>query len=545
MASTTFQRATAAAQSLAANLFEHVPVACPTITVAGAGGRGTIVPDSYRLTDEALRYDIATYSGRVQAPDFTAIAVAVAVTAAAPATIDLSAEGTIEEIAVAEHLRALHVAFSVRRAGVEAATSLSGAADVLWRPDRTSGDTTVAMAVWELMPRVDAGLLPRAVTDDVEELIGQHLSAATLGQFQRMWRAALTGRPIPSRRATPVAWLALARQWLALHRQALPDVALPDFGAAAGELGWTANPTGDPLARNLAAQLTAAADAVRQEASAFSAQHAAHGRRTGASTAADGIVGAGGATSSGQRLVAWRAPDATDMKNRRTFATGLVVAGHRSPSIVPTPVAYPSGRLNPRALVARTAQANAGLPITAKPWTAMRSTARTSTRLRLAMVIDASATMQRWAQTTASLGWAASHAVAELGGLHALWGFGGSAFAVVDAGIAPSQVPVVLDPGSGSAGAGDAIRGATAAVDGDGVGLVVVVTDGALPDLTDVQDAVDDAVSAGFTVVWAMPDSDADRVRPRQAHVIDAQSPSTVAQSIADTAFSLLSAGRR
>lgn len=537
---TTFQRATTAAAALAAELFPHTQYPVPTIVVGARSGAGVIVPDRYRLPDSALRQDIGTYTGKLRAAPFVAATVAVSTAAAAPSVVDLSAEATDDHIQVAQHLRALHIGFQLRTAGIEEAGTLTAVADTLWRPERTTGPVTAALAVWELLPRVDAAMLPPSVTSDIRDLLGEHLPIASLAEFQRLWRAALTGHPTPTTVPTALDWLALAAQWIDLHHQTFPDVPLPGLGTD-GILQWPENPTRDPLGRYLSASLLEAAKTAKDRAARLSAliRDAAPAVGVG-HAAAGGEIGAGGPMTSGRRLVSWREPTERDLKNRRTFMQGLVVAGHRAPSMASTPISYPAGRLNTRQLVARSAQWAAGLPVTAKPWTAMRSVPRTSTRLRLAVIVDASATMQRWAQTAAPLGWAAAHAVAEIGGQHTLWGFGGDAFPIVSSGVAPSKVPVVLDPGSGSAGAGAAIRSSTAELTGDGVGLIVVVTDGALPDETDVQDAVDDAVRAGFTVVWAMPDSGEDRVRPRQAHVLERQTPDKVAATISDTAFALL-----
>lgn len=537
---TPFQRAHQSVTGLTEELFAATDYPCPVVTVAASAGRGVLVPGRYRLSNQDLREDIATYTGRLRSPRLAAATSVVASAAAAVSQIDLSVEGTAEQIQVAEYLRGLHVGFQLRHARVEEAGTVTACADSLWRPEQTTGDTTVALAVWELLPRVDGTLLPPTVTADVADLIDERLPRTALAAFQKLWRAALTGRP--NRRSTPTIldWLGLATTWIDLHRQTFPDVALPNTDPVGGLL-WPINPTGDRLGRTLAAGLIGAARSAEERADGLFADldDTLPGMRVGSTNSA-GTTGAGGALASGKRVVTWREPTEQDMKNRRVFTQGLIIAGHRSPSIALTPVAHPSGRLNPRQLVARSAQLAAGLPVTAKPWTAKRSVPRTSTKLRLAVIIDASATMQRWAQTAAPLGWAAAHASAELGGQHTLWGFGGEAFPIVAAGIAPAQVPVVLDPGSGSAGAGEAIRKAAAEIPGTGVGLVVVVTDGALPDGTDIEDAVDDAVAAGFTVVWAMPDSAAGRIQPRQATILDKQTPASIAATITETAFALL-----
>lgn len=213
--------------------------------------------------------------------------------------------------------------------------------------------------------------------------------------------------------------------------------------------------------------------------------------------------------------------------------------------MAPTPVPYPSGRLNPRQLVARAGQIATGRQVTATPWTAIRPVPRTAEVLRLGVIVDASATMRPWVEMATSLAWAAAHAVDQRGGQHTMWAFGGEAFVVVGDGVAPPKVPVISDPGSGSAGCGAAVTAARSALTGRGAGLLVVITDGLLPDSQDVQDAVDDAHADGFQLVWALAGIGGDRFIPAGVSVVDQPAPAAMAEAITSAALSVLTSSYR
>ena len=490
------------------------------------------------LTRDELRSDIATYRGRLAAPAFTAAAVNAIAAANATFSVDMSAHATPEQITVAEHFRALRNEWCIRGVGLAEATSITAAVDRLWRPDRYSGDSVVAIALLELLPRADATLIPPTAAQDVRRSVCEQLGSPALVKFLRLWRSALTGRPTGTRTPSLLDWIDHACRWLALTAQHLPGLSFNRTanGRSAIDL-LSPNPSGDPLGRTAQAALRDAARVaiarVTELSLAPDGSAIQPAQRIAARTAAGSA--AGGATVSGQRTLQWRHPTDNDHHNRRLFTSKLAAAGHRRPTLAPTPVSYPTGRTNTRQLVIQQAQVKLGRPVTATPWTAMRTQARLSEELLLAIVIDTSATMSAWTGVTVPLGWAAAHAVAELGGVCAVWGFAGEHFPIIEPSHQPPEVPEIRDPGSGSYGAVTAMREATAPLlTRNGCAVLVVVTDGKLPDDDEVRAAVADYTAAGIAVVWVMPRS-ASRsgaVRPDSATIIDDQVPATVAEAI-------------
>lgn len=523
----------------------------PRVGVPRDGDTVWIDPSRYRLGARELRQDIATYLGRLRASRFTAVASAAIAASQARLRIDLSAEATPEQVAATEHLMTLRAAAVLHSEGVEGLGSLTGGADVLWQPEHYGTSALLAVSVWDLLPRADIAVLNASSVDFAYRAAKSRLAPATLARWQQMWRQALAGRPAARRNPRVMDWLQLGRQWIDLHQDTFGDVSLqvvpytPLTGA--DRFGFRQAPSDD--GHQLALELAAAAQEVVRRDAGMAAEIGDHPHRPGiapfSGSVDDAAGGAGGAVVSGQRTILWRNPSEADRRNLRIFRSGLTVAGHRAPAPAPTPVRYPSGRLNPRQLVARAGQISTGQPVTAAPWTALKPVARTAQLLRLGVIVDVSATMRPWTEVAAPLGWAAAHAVAQRGGQHTLWGFGGEAFPIVADGVAPPQVPVISDPGSGSAGCGQALTAAADMLTGAGAGLLIVITDGLLPDTVDVQDAVDDVLAAGFAVVWVMPQSATSGFRPRRVRVIDDRTPATLAAAITETSLAVLAGSAR
>lgn len=521
------------------------PAATPVVVAAApTPGRPHLDARRLHLTRRHLRTDISTYGGRLKAPTFTAGAVHAIAGSGAIFHVDLTAHATVEQIVLAQHLRALHNEWKIRSAGVAEAATVTAAAQHLWHPDHYSGDAVTALALLELLPRADCTLLPVSAVTSVRAAAADRLGAQRYVEFLHLWRAALTGRPTKTSRPSLLDWLALADTWLALMRSHLPAVSVTVAQTADDQVrAWTlltTNPCGDPVGRAGQAELAAAAHTAVQRCAQLADQRDAHDDnlrplQRQAKGSRDSTGGAGGATVSGQRTLLWRSATPDDDRNRRQFAHALSTAGHRGPRIAPTPVTYPTGRPNTRQLAIRQAQIAAGRIPTATPWTALRTQPRLSEQLLLAMVIDTSATMAAWTGATLPLGWAAAHAVADLGGICAVWGFAGEAFPIIGGGRAPQMVPQLHDPGSGSFGSIAAMQEATAPLQRRrGCPVLVVVTDGKLPGGDEVRAAVADYVADGVEVVWVMPRTTTgpDVIRPAAATIVDDYTPTTVAAGI-------------
>lgn len=539
------------AQQAVAGLCRQLQVDTVPVVAADSGAPDVAVdPARYRLNEHELRQPISGYSGRLRAPRFTAVAVAAIAAADADFGLDLAAEASPAQLACAVHLRTVHAAARFRAAGIDGVGDLTAGMNVLWPTTNYDSRMLTAVAVWDLLPRADIAVIPTAAVDVAYQQARDMLGDDVLGCWQRLWRAAASGRPTPRKSPRVVDWLQLASRWLDLHDTTfptLPVVPAPKPVIVAADM-FTSVGEAAPAGQALSAAMTeAAAERARRDrgmAASIDTTLPSPGSGAAVGPGSPGLGGAGGAAG-GSAVITWRRPVPADRENLRTLRDGLTVAGHRSPSMAPTPVRYPSGRLNPRRLVTRAGQIATGKPVTAAPWTSDRPVPRTSERLRLGVIVDASATMLPWSNVAAPMAWAAAHAVASRGGQHCLWAFGGEAFPVVAAGVAPPDVPVIGDRRAGSAGCGTAIADTTAMLGGDGAGLLIVITDGLLPDRGDVQDAVDDAVTAGFAVVWVMPPGSVDGLRPHGCAVVDDQSPGTLAATISTAAVHALATRSR
>lgn len=489
------------------------------------------------LSRKELRHDISTYFGRLASPVLAAAAIPAIAAESSASSTDWPANALADELALGQHLRALTVEWEIRRHNVGQVTSVAAAAHHLWRPDRYTDDGVIALAVLELLPRVDAALLPESAVQTIKPAVVARMGIPAVHQCVRLWRQGLHGKD-----TTGDQWVQLARELLTRLCAAIP---VPDHEIRATEPGVAAQLYGNTAAGALGVRthhdLVAAAERVIESAHRL---HASRPAPTSDPASQNGArihpddTGTSGGLFVGQRTILWRPPTHADHRNRRLFTRRLDIAGRRTPGVAQVPSARPRGRTNTRLLMIRGAQLAAGRAPTAKPWIAQEASPRMSERLLVAMVIDTSATMAPWIDVTAPLGWATAHAVAELGGLCTLWGFGGQAYPIIDSRRAPDQVPVIRDTGSGSDGAATAIEEATKPMlTRSGCRILVVVTDGKLPDEDIVLAAVADARAAGISVIWAMRGSGRgqDVVRPTTATVLEDQTPRIIAEVIADS----------
>lgn len=536
-----YTAATAAVAELAERFADDSSQNSTAIVVSARPHPGSdVVIDAnhLRLTRTALSAPIADYVGQLQAPQFYAAAYMAIAAAAGRIPADLAANATSRrDVVIAEHFRAVAAEWRMRAQSPVHTPPAAAAANTLWPVEQYCGDTLFVFVLTELLPRIDSAVLPRSAGTAALDMVKEH-ARAVLPDCVALWREAILGTPGGHSSPSVTDWISHAQRWNSLMQSAFPtarwhDAEDHDGGFTAADRILATHPCQSDLAhecrQNLSATTIHATAQAADMLTLVQAQPPAQPHRAGT---AQRTLHAGG-TETGDRSVRYRAPGEADMRARSTFLAELADAGHRSPHLTPTPVPFPSGRLHTRRLIARNAQIAAGRTPTAMPWTALRPHPRLAVRLALALVIDSSATMLRWANHTATLGWAAAHAVAELGGVCAVWGFAGEAFPIIEAGAAPGDVPVVEDNYAGSAGSVTAMRSALDAIRGcDGHRVLAVVTDGLLPDPVEVCDAVDDFVGDGIQVVWVLRDQAGRAVRPTAAVVVEPDGPQRAAVDI-------------
>lgn len=180
------------------------------------------------------------------------------------------------------------------------------------------------------------------------------------------------------------------------------------------------------------------------------------------------------------RHLHYRQPTQKEKRSAVAVSRDLQKLRYRKPGTTTTASQIPHGRLNTRQLVQFTAQRTAGSLVTATPWSEKATLQSEQPGLSCALVLDASWSMATFIRNLVSLNWVMAQATRTVGGTLSSWGFGGNAFEIVRAGTTPRLVPEVVDTGSNSLGAAEAL--AHAALDanleaGSGARIAIVVTD--------------------------------------------------------------------
>ncbi|WP_137726331.1 vWA domain-containing protein [Prescottella subtropica] len=384
----------------------------------------------------------------------------------------------------------------------------------------------VRLMVTEILPRVDLMVLPAYVSRPVKQWLVQCGARTALAGCVGVWRRAAS-LDVTDRAGWEELGVAFADAVDALCGD-MPDA------LATTDLWEAVTPTVDAIAD--------AARTCRDTAAQFA--DTAEPAPLPATTTVDVDGGQAGTGLPHHRMLRYTDPTNLERAARDQFAARLSTASYRSPGMYTQAVAHPAGRLNTRELVRLSAQTRLGLQATAKPWTRHAIAPRARVHLTFAMVFDASLTMSPWANHAGPLGWAVASAVHQLGGSCTVRGFGGDTFEVIRPGTAPAQVPRVIDSGSGSDGCDTALAEVIAdsrILDRDGARVVVVLTDGKLPqqDAAGIDNAVDKLRDAGVVVLWVLPSVQVTAdVIPARATVLTSVTPESfipvVAQAVVD-----------
>lgn len=391
-------------------------------------------------------------------------------------------------------------------------------------PIAGSDDAVAYQLLSTVCPRADALVLPTTATARIKAQLVDYLGPVAMREFMSVWRALLAA---PDQRSV---LLDLSEQWLALAHAHLPRhqdrVSTPTLLATTAQ-----HATNDLEAIEAAAMRRI--EAQRDEANELDG--ALH-----PDTEFDpdhGLAGAGTGLPA-HRALRHRAPTEADTSLRNELRSALSVAQSRQVTTIARPSHTPIGRADPRELVRMSAQRHSGTPVTAAPWTRHIPEMDAQPDILVAAVLDTSASMAPWLATAAPLMWAVSCAAHDLGGAAAVWGFGGDAFEIIQAGSAPHLVPHVIDSGSGSTGYAAAVATACDQVRLLGTGgarLLVVLTDGRLHDPEEarhLQRTVADAVASGVTVLWALTGGTAEALAPDQAIVVPGVTPGRFADTV-------------
>ncbi|MFE3631550.1 vWA domain-containing protein [Streptomyces goshikiensis] len=225
-----------------------------------------------------------------------------------------------------------------------------------------------------------------------------------------------------------------------------------------------------------------------------------------AKKAAATVFPSGGGTAARHVRVADKKPTEEQTRQARTLLRALAAAQYRDEDRTTLRVTAPPGRPVMRELVRRASQIHAGTDITAKPWTRTSRRQVQNPPLRVGISLDVSGSMDPWMNAVASTGWALAHAVASprLAGTVAATVWNGAAAPLIAPGKRPEKVPTPV-AGGGSSGCPQSLYALDGALDltaSEGARVVVVVTDGDLPNRDEIQKATTHLTRAGVKVLW-------------------------------------------
>lgn len=225
----------------------------------------------------------------------------------------------------------------------------------------------------------------------------------------------------------------------------------------------------------------------------------------------------------------------SDLELKASLTEALRGAHTPVPVITTLASNTPRGRAQPRELVQLKAQQARGAVPTATPWRRLAPSVDTKGReLTVAAVFDASVSMRAWLDAGTQLMWALTAATREIGGKAAAWCFGGEAFELIRPDTAPRSVPYLRSGAPTSSGYADAVHAVAEAVrldTGTGPRILLVVTDGALPDNGEyrrLQKEISRLATAGVRCLWIATSYYRDALEPGDVHRASVPSPESL-----------------
>lgn len=226
-----------------------------------------------------------------------------------------------------------------------------------------------------------------------------------------------------------------------------------------------------------------------------------------AADAAEGLVAGYGGVWAPPTMVR-RKVDAALQSETRALVAAIRRAEYRGVQRTRVAASSPPGRLRTGELMQRTGQVETGLRPRARPWRQTIRRVVPRPRLTVGVSTDVSDTMQPLQRETARMTYALQQAVRMLGGSSAAVAWNSHPHLVARPGEAPATVREVACEGSSegcpaSIAALDGALGLTRAA--GSVRVLVVVTDGMVPNYDAVNAKIDRLSSAGVHILWVAP----------------------------------------
>lgn len=304
-------------------------------------------------------------------------------------------------------------------------------------------------------------------------------------------------------------------------------------------------PGDGPLAAALTAVAVAAAQELRAAAGIVDPSPAAAAARAARQAHTAQAVDDQRTARQGLHESRRRRPTGDDHKHAKVLARSLESAALRAVDVTRTSSSTPPGRLRTSQLVRRQGQIHARVRPTATPWENTRRRTVDSPSLVVGVALDISGSMEPFAAPTAVAAWALARAVRQVGGKAATvtWNHTSSLLPVT---AVSGSVPVP-SIGGGSTGLPAALRvlDRELALGRDqGARMVVVVTDGDLPNATAVREEAERLITAGVRILWLVTE-DGGMTPPAGAEVAVIEDPSRIGQLIGAAAVTALRSENR
>jgi hypothetical protein len=268
--------------------------------------------------------------------------------------------------------------------------------------------------------------------------------------------------------------------------------------------------------------------------------------RTTADKAAAKVFAAGRSRDGDTEISGTRPPTAAERTAARVLSRALTTAGIRDRVATKTTSPIPPGRLRMRGALAREAQRAAGAIPTAEPFTRATRTPVPTPPLRLGIACDVSGSMGHFAGPVASTAWIMATAAAQtpVPADTATVIFGAHVRPITRPGTTPKAVTefAATDDWEAIDTAIDALDGALGLSQPGAARLLVIVSDGYVPDLLrrNAQRLVDRLRATGCAVLWIAPHDRSEPLTGATVHVLT--DPTTTAQAIGRAATTALRA---
>ncbi|WP_072814624.1 hypothetical protein [Rhodococcus zopfii] len=304
-------------------------------------------------------------------------------------------------------------------------------------------------------------------------------------------------------------------------------------------------PGDGPLAAALTAVAVAAARGLRAAAGIVDPSPAAVAARAARQAHTAQAVEDQRAARQGLHESRRRRPTADDHKHAKVLTRSLESAALRAVDVTRTPSSTPPGRLRTSQLVRRQGQIHARVRPTATPWENTRRRTVDTPSLVVGVALDISGSMEPFAAPAAVAAWALARAVRQVGGKAATVTWNHTA-AMLPVTAVSGSVPVP-SIGGGSTGLPAAMRvlDRELALSRDqGARMVVVVTDGDLPNDAVVREEAEGLIAAGVRILWLVTE-DGGMTPPTGAEVAVIEDPSRIGQLIGAAAVTALRSENR